>query len=193
MNVDEAQIDDCVELKNIKYQTMLLNNKTNLTPNINIDIQNIDKFLDEERLSNSEKPWSKLSSSIKLRLIEKYIKIYSDNNNLSSEQSTKLFVYLRKQLERRKLQRVKDVVYDISKNEIIDIPGLIYNKLNSKFTIKKLDKNGSSSLKNLAPKTLKNKKKKKSRDKKRKKTRDEKSKKKKEEKKKNKIDIKTSE
>ena len=172
MNVSK-QSEDCVELKNIKYQTMLLNNKTDLTPSINTDIQNIDKFLDDERLSNLTKPWSKLSSSVKLKLIKKYIENYAIENNLTKEHKIKLFAYLRKLLERKKLQRVKDVVYDIEKNQIINIPGLIYNKVNSKFTIKKTDKSGSS-LKNLAPKTLKNKKRKKSKNDKKKKSKDDK-------------------
>lgn len=161
--MNEKQVEDCVELKNIKYQTMLLNNKTDLTPNININIQNIEKFLDNERISNLKKPWSKLSSSVKIKLIQNYIEMYAKENSLKTEQKNKLFIYLRKQLERKKLQRVKDVVYDIEKNTIVNIPGLIYNKLNNKFTIKKPDKN-SSSLKNLAPKTMKNRKKRKSKD-----------------------------
>lgn len=172
--MDATQKEECVELKNIKYQTMLLNNKTDLTPSINTDIQNIDKFLDNERIANQKKPWSKLSSAIKLKLIKKYIDTYSIENNLLKDNKIKLFNYLKKLLERKKLQRVKDVVYDMEKHEIINIPGLIYNKINSKFTIKRTDKSGGS-LKNLAPKTLKKKKRKKS----------------KEEKKKNKIDIKT--
>jgi hypothetical protein len=174
--MDATQTEDCVELKNIKYQTMLLNNKTDLTPSINTDIQNIDKFLDDERLANLKKPWSKLSSAIKLKLIKQYIEIYAKENNIIKEHKIKLFNYLRKLLERKKLQRVKDVIYDIENSKIINIPGLIYNKINNKFTIKRTDKTGSS-LKNLAPKTLKKKKK-------RKKAKDDK--------KKNKIDIKTS-
>ena len=156
--MENQKIDECVELKNIQYQTMLLNNKTNLTPSASINISNIDSYLDKERESNEKKPWSKLSSSSKLKKIKSYIIIYSEEETLSKEQQEKLFNYLRKLLERKKLQRIKDVVYDIELGTIKNIPGLIFNKLNSKFTIKKNEK--GSSLKNLAPpKTLKKKKK----------------------------------
>ena len=61
-------------------------------------------------------------------------------------------------MERKKLQRVKDVQYDIEKQKIINIPGLLYHKDKNKFTLKNLDKN-SSTLKSLAPKRRKHKKK----------------------------------
>ena len=47
-------------------------------------------------------------------------------------------------MDRKKLQRAKDVNYDISTGKIINIPGLIFNKTNNKFTLKNLDKKGST-------------------------------------------------
>jgi hypothetical protein len=169
--------DECVELKNIKYQTMLLNNKTNLAPN-NIDnISNIDSFLDNEKKTNEKKPWSKLSSALKLKKIQLFIEIYSETNKLTSNEKKKLFMYLNTQLQRKKLQRIKDVIYDSEKGIIKDIIGLTYNKTNLKFTIKNKDK-PSGTLKNLAPKTRKQKKhkNKKNRDKDKSKTKDNKKK-----------------
>ena len=44
-----------IELKNIKYQTMLLNSKNNnLLPSQNINIVNIDDYLDKEIESNNK-------------------------------------------------------------------------------------------------------------------------------------------
>ena len=54
-------------------------------------------------------------------------------------------------LERKKLQRIKDVIYEINTGEIKDIPGLTFNEKNRKFILRKIDKNGST-LRNLAPK-----------------------------------------
>ena len=61
-------------------------------------------------------------------------------------------------MDRKKLQRARDVNYNISTGKIIDIPGLLFNKNTNKFTLKNLDKKGST-LKNLAPKRRKKKKK----------------------------------
>jgi hypothetical protein len=168
--------DECVELKNIKYQTMLLNNKTDLAPN-NIDnISNIDSFLDNEKKTNEKKPWSKLSSALKLKKIQLFIEIYSKKNKLTPQEKKKLFTYLNTQLQRKKLQRIKDVIYDSEKGIIKDIVGLTFNKTNLKFTIKNKDKS-SGTLKNLAPKTRKQKhKNKKNRDKDKSKTKDNKKK-----------------
>ena len=54
-------------------------------------------------------------------------------------------------LERKKLQRIKDVVYDIETGTIKNIPGLTFNEKNRKFVLRKIDKKGST-LRNLAPK-----------------------------------------
>ena len=125
--------DECVELKNIKYQTMLLNNKTDLAPN-NIDnISNIDSFLDNEKKTNEKKPWSKLSSALKLKKIQVFVEKYAIENEYNLLKKNNLFIYLNTQLQRKKLQRMKDVIYDPEKGIIKDIIGLTYNKTNLKF------------------------------------------------------------
>ena len=56
--------DECVELKNIKYQTMLMNKtKQNETPKKHTT--NIEQFLNRESMQNTKKPWNKLEKSIK--------------------------------------------------------------------------------------------------------------------------------
>ena len=68
--------------------------------------------------------------------------------------------FLRDCLDRKKLQRVKDVVYDKTNGSIKEIPALSYTKANKHFTLKNMDKRVST-LKSLAPKktqgTIKNK------------------------------------
>ena len=54
-------------------------------------------------------------------------------------------------LERRKLQRIKDVIYEITTGKIKDIPGLSFNEIERKFVLRRIDKKGST-LRNLAPK-----------------------------------------
>ena len=65
-----------------------------------------------------------------------------------------------KSLERKKLHKTKEVNFNVEKQEIIDIPGLNYNKDKKKFTLKRLDKQSSINTR-LAPKTIKHKSKKK--------------------------------
>ena len=67
--------DECQELKNLKYKTMLMSgNKKNLSSIIN-DVANLDLLLDEESEQNKKESWNKLDKSIKMNKINDYIKI----------------------------------------------------------------------------------------------------------------------
>ncbi len=142
--------DECLELKNIKYQTMLINKKIVSEDNTD-NAMDIDSFLKRERLHISKKPWSKLEKGTK----RKKLGIFADMYNTKNKEALKLYLY--HCLERKKLQRTKDVNYDITTGKIIQIPGLAFNKTTNKYTLRKVDKKGSS-LKSLAPKRSKSKK-----------------------------------
>ena len=135
--------DVCQELQNIKYQTMLLNHNSKIyetTPNT----ENIEFFLENEKESNKSKPWRKLSKAIKLKKLSKYAIHYCKENNLPETKVKELKTYLIQCLERKKLQRQKDVVYDLDKNIIKMINGLIYNKNTNKFKLRTKEKKSSS-------------------------------------------------
>jgi hypothetical protein len=139
----------CQELQNIKYQTMLLNHNSKIYEN-KPKVDDIELFLQKEKASNKEKPWSKLSKASKLIKINEYAKIYSKDKNLNDEQVKELLIYLKRCLDRKKLQRQKDVTYDMETNKIKTINGLFYNKTSNKFTLKIKDKK-TNTLKCLAP------------------------------------------
>jgi len=152
--------EECVELKNIKYQTMLINN-SNVTPQIvKENIENIDNFLSMEKQHNQKQPWCKLGDGTKIRKLHEYINELCVKNKDNDERKKKLKVYLKKCLERKKLQRVKDVQYNVNTGKITNIPGLKFNKDKNKYTLKNVDKK-TSTLKSLAPKRRKKKKRKK--------------------------------
>jgi len=156
--------NECQELKNINYQTMLLNNNTMSNKKPNID--NMNEILSKSKDNHCKKPWNKLGKSIKLKKLIEYHEKYSEDNKLTIKEKSTLRSYLLTCLERKQIQRTKDVVYDQFEGRIINIPSLIFNKNLKKFTLKRSEKK-SSTLKSLAPKRKK--KKKKSKDKKNKK------------------------
>ena len=141
--------DDCIELKNIKYQTMLINNNTSKIKSPTLS--NIEKFLDKERNHNNLQQWSKLSIITKKNKLKSFTETFSEKNNLNASDKDKLYKYLIKSLEQKKLQKIKDVTYDISKGEIINIPILLYNNNTNKYYLK--NEKRISSLKSLAPKS----------------------------------------
>jgi len=61
--------------------------------------------------------------------------------------------FLKDCLDRKKLQKVKDVIYDKDSGLIKEIPGLIHNKITNHYTIKNIDKR-ITTLKSLAPKKI---------------------------------------
>lgn len=142
---------DCQELKNIKYKTMLLNGVPLQETKSSNDLSNLDKFLENEKNNNVNEPWCKLNKTIKTKKILEYIDIYKKENNLTDEESNLLVLFLKDALDRKKLQRVKDVIYDKENGLIKDIPALFYIKSNKHFTLKNIDKRVST-LKSLAPK-----------------------------------------
>lgn len=81
-----------------------------------------------------------------------YVDEYKKTNNLDEEETLILVKFLKDCLDRKKLQRVKDVNYDKVEGIIKEIPVLAYNKINRHFTLKNMDKRVSTS-KNLSKKT----------------------------------------
>jgi hypothetical protein len=86
-----------------------------------------------------------------MKKLQEYVAIYKEDNNLSDEENDLLITFLKDCIDRKKLQRVKDVIYDKENGKIKEIPALHYMKTNKHFTLKNLDKRVST-LKSLAPK-----------------------------------------
>ena len=124
------------------------------------DVSNLDKFLEDEKNTNKSEPWCKLDKTIKTKKIFDYIEVYKKVNSLDQEEEQLLAAFLKDCLDRKKLQRVKDVIYDKTEGVIKEIPALSYTKSSKHFTLKNLEKRVST-LKSLAPKkaqgTIKNK------------------------------------
>lgn len=154
--------EECIELKNIKYKTMLMSGNMLSSVKSSHDLQNLDKFLENNKTTNQTEPWSKLDKTAKIKKILTFAQNYSKENNMNEEEHISLSIFLKECLERKKLQRVKDVTYDKVTGEIKDIPSLFFNKPTKRFTLKNMDKR-LNTLKSLPPKksahatTIKNK------------------------------------
>jgi hypothetical protein len=154
---DESQ---CQELKNIKYKTMLLNgNPSNETKSSN-NISNLEKFLENEKNNNNNEPWCKLNKTVKTKKLIEFVELYKKDKDLDEEECKQMVFFLRDCIDRKKLQRVKDVIYDKINGVIKEIPALTYVKSTKHFTLKNIDKR-ISTLKSLSVKksncTFKNK------------------------------------
>jgi len=149
--------DECVELKNIKYKSMLLNGSNEEVKETVENVSNLDSFLEEEKQTSSNEPWIKLNKTTKLIKFQEFVEKYSIDNKLNQDETTDLFKFLSTNLDRKRFLKTKEVNYDKDSGVILSIPSLFYNSSNKKFTLKRSDKR-QSTLKSLAPKKTKNKK-----------------------------------
>ena len=142
--------EECLELQNIKYQTMLLNGNSTVVSSKK-ESGNIASFLNKEKAINKDKPWSKLGKHLKIKLLYNYIDCFCKENDCNDSEKVNLKKYIMRCLERKKLARVKDVTYD-SKNAVIkNIPGLSFDKTKRNFTLRKIDRKNKSTLRGMAP------------------------------------------
>ena len=164
-NPVSKDVEECIELKNIKYKTMLisgtvLNNPIKTSVD---DLSNLDKFLEDNKTSSRKEPWSKLDKTIKTEKMTVFAEKYSMEKKHTKAESITLLKFLKDCLGRKRLQRVKDIDYDKDLGEIINIPSLTFVKTTKNFTLKNNDKRVSTLKSLLIPKhkaTIKNKNKK---------------------------------
>ena len=146
MNMAESN-----ELKNIKYKTMLATGITWPERKSSSNLCVLDKFLENEKNTNSSEPWSKLDKTTKIRKLIIFAEKYKDEHNLSEDEYDKLMVFFKDCLDRKKLQKVKEVIYDKTSGEVKNIPALFHNKPTNHFTLKNTEKHVSTT-RGLAPK-----------------------------------------
>ena len=84
-------------------------------------------------------------------MLEDYAIRYLEENNIPLEEKHVLNEYLISAMDKKRISKVKEIVFDKDKQVIQSIPILTYNTSNKRFTLKRLDKRPST-LKSLTPK-----------------------------------------
>jgi hypothetical protein len=144
--------EECHELKNIKYKTMLISGKNKeLSSSISEDMSNLDIFLQNESDNNKKEVWNKLDKSIKFDKINVFVKILKAKYKLDADETLQLKTYLYSTIDKKGLSRNKDIDYEKETGKIKGIPLLHFNTATRKFTLKKHDKHVSTA-KCLGPK-----------------------------------------
>lgn len=128
-----------------KYDNNKLKNEALITDILENDIETFAE-------KSMTKPWNKLEKMIKIMKLNEFADEYSIKNELNDVEKNELKKYLRDCLDKKRLNRVKDIQYDQEKNCILDIPSLSFHKRGNvrKFTLKQPDQK-EGTLKNLAP------------------------------------------
>lgn len=148
-----TKTDECIELKNLQYKTMLSGGSLKVEANMT-DFNVLDKFLEDNKLHNLNDNWTKMDNTNKIKKLNTFAEKYIEDNQLTEEELIKLISFLKESIDQKQLMRVKDVVYDKNTKEIKDIPSLYYNITNKTFYLK-TDKNRLHTLKSLPPAKIK--------------------------------------
>ena len=134
-NNSVAPQHECVELKNIKYKSMMLKNNqkrgdaaAQMLHNTSAtnSISHIDTYLENERAHNNSEPWGKLDKTVKISKITAYAKTYIDEHGLPTDDCLNLVAFLISCIDQKKIVKTKDVNYDRISGKIITIPFLIH-------------------------------------------------------------------
>jgi len=145
-----TQQEECMELKNIKYKTMLISGSDIQETKTSADMQNLERFLEDEKFTNQAETWCKLDKTIKTQKLIVYAETYALRHKLPPSELANLILFLKECLNKKKLGRVKDVTYDKDTGTIKDIPSLMFNKSSRQYTLKRTDRRVST-LKSLPP------------------------------------------
>jgi len=140
--------EECTELKNIQYQTMLLSGNKTVTTNYDeVTSTRIDSFLQKEKEINKNESWNKLDRAVKYNKFIDFSNKYIDNI-VTTLTSDDLLTFLKGCLDKKRLMSNKEVIYCKEEQQITSIPALKYK--NNRFGLERCDKRVST-LKSLTP------------------------------------------
>ena len=128
---------------------MIESNNSTTTEQIDLD-----QLLEKEKQQNKIDTWNKLDKTIKTQKLHIFAEKYGKDNSLPVKDIKSLKQFFLEALEKNKLQKTKDVLYDKEKGVIQSIPGLFFNMTNRAFTLKNMDVKRISTLKSLTPKRI---------------------------------------
>jgi hypothetical protein len=115
---------------------------------------NIDSILENEKQKNKSDSWNKLDKTVKIQKLHAFAEKHGKDNGYPAKEVKNLKVFFVDCLNKSKLQKTKDVVYDKESGEISAIPALFFNNITHNFTLKIMDAKRVSTLKSLTPKRI---------------------------------------
>jgi hypothetical protein len=116
--------------------------------------EEVDHILENETQQNKNESWNKLNKTIKLQKLNIFSEKYGNEQKYTQKEIKQLKQFFLDALERGKLQKTKEVIYDKNTQTIHDIPGLFLHPTNHNFTLRIMDTKRVSTLKSLAPKRI---------------------------------------
>jgi len=145
-----SPVDTSVEKKSLSTSTTttkIVENNDNET-----NYAEANDFLEKETSHNKSCSWNKIDKTERIIKLKSFAAKYGKEHGYNNSEINNLKHFLISSLEKNKLQKAKDVIYDKEKKELISIPSLFFNPSSKNFTLKITDNKRVSTLKSLTPK-----------------------------------------
>ena len=146
-NKPKTQVNEVYEAA--KYKNIITNTETTES-----SYNAIDNILENEKINNKNEAWNKLDKTVKIQKLHIFAEKYGKDNTLPIKEIKHLKLFFNESLNKNKLQKTKDVIYDKEKGVVQSIPSLTFNPTNRNFTLKNLDAKHVSTIKSLTPKKI---------------------------------------
>ena len=111
-------------------------------------------LLEKEKNSNKLDNWNKIDKTVKTQKLHQFAERYGKEHKYPIKDVKALKTFFVDCLEKNKLKKTKDVVYNKEKGQITSIPALHFNSNSHSFTLRIIDTKRVSTLKSLTPKRV---------------------------------------
>ena len=119
---------------------------------LQVDHEEFEKILEKEQQKNKGDVWIKLDRRTRKSKLQEYAERYGKEQSMNSKEIIQLKTFLFGCLDKNKLNKSKDVVYNKEERIILSIPALHLNPVTKNYTLKIMDTKRVSTLKSLTPK-----------------------------------------
>ena len=97
-------------------------------------------ILDSESQRNSQAPWCRLNQTDKIAKLGVYASTLASEKQLTDAEETRLRAYLAAALDKKRLQRARDVQYDQEAGIVRSVPALVFCGAERRFTLRRSDR-----------------------------------------------------
>jgi len=116
------------------------------------DLSVLEDMLETEKQNNKLAAWNKLDKTSRVQKLHAFAEKYGREHGLPVKEIRNLKVFFTGALDKGRLNRAKDVVYDRESKEVKSVPALHFNNESKSFTLRNLeDAKRVSTLKCLTP------------------------------------------
>ena len=126
--------------------------KQSFTDQVEMNYNSIDMILETEKQNNKLDTWNKLDKTVKIQKLHQFAEKYGREHALPVKEIKALKAFFVSCVDKSKLQKTKEVIYNKDSREITSIPALHFNAGTHSFTLKNMDAKRVSTIKSLTPK-----------------------------------------